>query len=148
MTTRWDYRLELVSGPVDALERDMKQFGQEGWELVQIEDTSPRLAWFKRRVDDDAEVLRLHARLREKLAVAEDLDCVIVDIASELGCAVDNEHILEVITKLKEERDKYRAALERLGSTEAFVLSRMIDKERDAELIARLEYARSAVAIK
>lgn len=38
------------------------------------------------------------------------------------------------------------AALERLGSMEAFETSRMIDKLHDAELLARIEFARSTLA--
>jgi hypothetical protein len=41
-----------------------------------------------------------------------------------------------------------RAALERLGSMEAFTLSRVIDPERDAELLARVDFARASLKAK
>ena len=37
------------------------------------------------------------------------------------------------------------AKLKRLGSSEAFDVARSIDKERDAELIARMDYANEAL---
>lgn len=44
----------------------------------------------------------------------------------------------------KVQRDRLRAALERLGSMEAFVVSRAVTAH-DAELIARIEYAQEAL---
>ena len=45
--------------------------------------------------------------------------------------------------ELIEERDRLRAAIERLGSMEAFSISRPIRPGVDDELIARIDYARS-----
>lgn len=39
-----------------------------------------------------------------------------------------------------------REALERLGSMEAFVVSRAIDPRRDEELLARIDFARAALS--
>jgi hypothetical protein len=41
-----------------------------------------------------------------------------------------------------------RAALARLGSMEAFTVSRCVDATRDAELMARIEFALSSLASK
>lgn len=46
---------------------------------------------------------------------------------------------------LEEDMLKIRAALQRLGSMEAFHLSRPIKPDDDAELLARIEFARLAV---
>lgn len=44
------------------------------------------------------------------------------------------------------ERDRYREALVRLGSMEAFTFGGVLDKVRDAELLARIQYAREMSA--
>lgn len=48
----------------------------------------------------------------------------------------------------KAEIARLREALERIASSEAFDFSRALHKENDAELIARMKYARDALAMK
>ena len=50
--------------------------------------------------------------------------------------------------ELRAEAARLRAALERVGSMEAMTLGRMIDQHRDAELLARIKFARAALASK
>ena len=50
-----------------------------------------------------------------------------------------------IIKDLRERLAESHAIIARLGSTEAFTLSRAIDEKMDAELIARIEFARTAL---
>jgi hypothetical protein len=52
--------------------------------------------------------------------------------------AADIRAVLEALSRAE-------GALERLGSTEAFDVARAIDPERDAELLARIDFARAAL---
>lgn len=49
------------------------------------------------------------------------------------------------VPALCEEAERLKEVIERLGSSEAFVGARALDKERDKELIARMDFARSAL---
>lgn len=51
--------------------------------------------------------------------------------------------LLEQLQAIEAERDGLRKALVRLGSMEAFEGSRSIDKDRDRELLARIDFARA-----
>jgi hypothetical protein len=66
--------------------------------------------------------------------------------------ADDPSHVADLRNKAKTilepllaERDRYRAALERLGDMNAFDLPRATDPVRDAELLARIDYAREVL---
>ena len=66
----------------------------------------------------------------------------------EEGFKVDEE-VIDMLTKRAEAAERLngelREALERLGSMEAFNLSRAIDPKHDAELLARIDFARAAL---
>jgi len=47
---------------------------------------------------------------------------------------------------LKRDNARMVEALGRIGSMDAFTISRPVDKVRDAELIARIDFARAVVA--
>lgn len=51
----------------------------------------------------------------------------------------------EVIVGAIDELIELRSALERLGSMEAFDVSRVPDPEKDAELLARIDFALEAL---
>jgi len=57
------------------------------------------------------------------------------------------EETLSLLAARSADQDRIReleGALARLGSVEAFTVSRSIDKDRDAELLARIDYARAS----
>lgn len=66
---------------------------------------------------------------------------------SMAGYATDlrsvGDELAAALRALVKERDEAMVALERLGSSEAFDISRAIDAERDRELLMRMNYARA-----
>ena len=62
-----------------------------------------------------------------------------------LGDADDWAAAEATISSLRAENERLRAALLRLGSIEAFDMPRVIDERADAELLARIDYARAAI---
>ena len=77
------------------------------------------------------------------------LDCAqreIERLLRDIADATDPRPIGLVVQQTKalvDERDRLRAAIERLGSMEAFSIPRSIRPGIDDELIARIDYARS-----
>ena len=71
----------------------------------------------------------------------DELSAEIERLTSERDNA---ERLANLRLGYKVQRDRLRAALERLGSMEAFVVSRAVTAH-DAELIARIEYAQEAL---
>ncbi len=60
------------------------------------------------------------------------------------GAAYIHMRPSEVLQMIETER-RLRASLERLGSMEAFTVSRSIDHKHDSELLARIDFARLAL---
>lgn len=56
------------------------------------------------------------------------------------------KHTINYVIDLEQREAQLVAALERLGSMEAFDLARSIDHDRDRELLMRIEYARTAIS--
>jgi len=60
--------------------------------------------------------------------------------------AADIDALLTEADALKRDNARMVEALGRIGSMDAFTISRPVDKVRDAELIARIDFARAVVA--
>lgn len=94
------------------------------------------------------------APLRIWLVVGDlEEDCKFDDLGEDVSWCSDpigNQDIEYVRADHARAQERRIAELvrviERLGSNEAFLASRPLDKERDDELIARMEYARDQLA--
>ena len=105
--------------------------------------------------------LELARRLREQeqfainyLRQVEDVKCALCRNPQEhfdVGNAIDllrgqKEQAEAALEQLTARCAMMKIKLERLGSMEAFDVSRAVDSDRDAELLMRIEYARETIS--
>ena len=108
----------------------------------------------------DRNVQALRDRIAELEAEIRNLtsDTIFIKGAEVLVSEIVARKLVKLQTKLKRRKlwidgatdriAELEAKLKRLGSSEAFDVARSIDKERDAELIARMDYANEALGEK